>query len=159
MPKFGVKRKELTKVVNAILESTGCRELCRQCVEKGAYRGPVGGPLVLDGKTYGYARGGCCGPQEHLGDDAWVKEYNHLCKYAKKGGCGLKNRPLACLLFTCDMLERRLSEFGLTLWMELLKGGIPDSMGDIRRVTKKRTYTLNVPAVEFKWEEYKFWRA
>lgn len=119
-----VKKKDLVSVVNAVLEATGCRELCRQCVVKhkgyygdGRSRGTK--KLILNSKSYGNSLGGCCGPQYAARQPSWG-DYKR-CSHLRKNGCGLKSRPFGCVVATCDPIGKRLAEFGLVGWVKSLR--------------------------------------
>lgn len=117
-----VRKEEFTNLLSVILEATGCRELCRQCVEKhtGYYYkiGWKSRSLILNKKTYGKSRGGCCGVQKKTKCNP---AYKTACKFLGEDGCSLKPRSLNCTAFICETLRKRLSEFGLCRWFELLR--------------------------------------
>jgi hypothetical protein len=134
MPNMQITKRDLLKVVNGILDGTGCREICRQCVvkhpedEPGAWNND-GVDIIVDGKKYGKTRGGCC----------------TTCAFLTEKGCKpnrRRGRSLGCTLHLCERIELRLKQFGILGWVARIAW---NSYGDIRNPGKiPLNYTLDI---------------
>lgn len=92
-----LSKAKLLNLLTAILDSTGCFELCRLCSTT-----ELGTPIMLDGVVYGRSfKGECCPTCDHLTDE----------------GCDSPdNRSVGCTLFWCEILVARLKHWGLYNW-------------------------------------------
>jgi len=114
-----ITKRNLLKILNGILEGTGCREICKICSTH-----KVGHRIYYERKFYGEGIGGCCSG----------------CDYFEKGkGCKpTKQRSLICTVHICRILGKRLEEFNLAYWFRKMREAPIPYYGDIQSPYTKK---------------------